>query len=131
MDGRYEIFASHGKGVFSVVVRARDVRRRDEMGNHPEVAIKLIRANEVGLSLSLSGTTLLHLVEGLNEIFSWSSPLLSNLTLHATTLLRCLVPVRLAPPWGKECSTSGTMSACVTALNGYIYICGRQGLDGT
>lgn len=46
MDGRYEVFASNGKGVFSVVVRARDMARKDEGGAHPEVAIKLIRANE-------------------------------------------------------------------------------------
>ncbi len=43
MDNRYEVFASNGKGVFSVVVRARDQKRQDEQGNHPEVAIKLIR----------------------------------------------------------------------------------------
>lgn len=43
MDGRYEVFASNGKGVFSVVVRARDMARVDEHGVHPEVAIKLIR----------------------------------------------------------------------------------------
>ena len=49
MDKRYEVFACHGKGVFSIVVRARDVSKRDELGQHPEVAIKLIRANEVGV----------------------------------------------------------------------------------
>ena len=37
MDGRYEVFASNGKGVFSSVVRARDLHRRDEAGQHPEV----------------------------------------------------------------------------------------------
>lgn len=46
MDGRYEVFASNGKGVFSTVLRARDVTSRDEAGRHPEVAIKLIRSNE-------------------------------------------------------------------------------------
>eukprot|EP00955_Chlamydomonas_euryale_P072375 361381-Chlamydomonas_euryale.AAC.1 len=46
MDGRYEVFAHNGKGVFSSVVRARDTARRDEAGKHPEVAIKLIRSNE-------------------------------------------------------------------------------------
>ncbi len=47
MDKRYEVFACHGKGVFSIVVRARDISKKDEAGQHPEVAIKLIRANEV------------------------------------------------------------------------------------
>ena len=47
MDGRYEVFASNGKGVFSTVVRARDTARaKDEHGRQPEVAIKLIRSNE-------------------------------------------------------------------------------------
>lgn len=47
MDGgRYEAISEGGRGVFSVVVRARDRHRTDEVGNHPEVAIKLIRANE-------------------------------------------------------------------------------------
>jgi hypothetical protein len=43
LDARYEVFASNGKGVFSVVVRARDLARKDDAGQHPEVAIKLIR----------------------------------------------------------------------------------------
>lgn len=43
MDGRYEVFATHGKGVFSTVLRARD----QQCGSGPsEVAIKIIRANE-------------------------------------------------------------------------------------
>lgn len=37
MDGRYEALASNGKGVFSSVVRARDISRKDESGQHPEV----------------------------------------------------------------------------------------------
>eukprot|EP00798_Chlamydomonas_sp_ICE-L_P025594 gene25594-11247_t len=47
MDGRYELFASSGKGVFSSVVRARDMHRKDERSQHPEVAIKLIRSNDI------------------------------------------------------------------------------------
>ncbi len=44
MDKRYEVVAFNGKGVFSVVVRARDLGRpKDAAGQHPEVAIKLIR----------------------------------------------------------------------------------------
>ncbi|KAL0041958.1 hypothetical protein WJX79_010312 [Trebouxia sp. C0005] len=43
MDGRYEVFATHGKGVFSTVLRARDLNTEGGVG---EVAIKIIRANE-------------------------------------------------------------------------------------
>ena len=66
-DGRYEVFATHGKGVFSTVLRARDLassagRGAAATGNGsgavggrggggeeevPEVAIKVIRANEL------------------------------------------------------------------------------------
>ena len=45
MDGRYEVFATHGKGVFSTVLRARD-QQGGEGGSPSEVAIKMIRANE-------------------------------------------------------------------------------------
>lgn len=56
MDGRYEVFATHGKGVFSTVLRARDGKySADEKGKSnpavrttfPEVAIKVIRANDI------------------------------------------------------------------------------------
>ncbi|EFN55094.1 hypothetical protein CHLNCDRAFT_31552 [Chlorella variabilis] len=44
---QYEVYAAHGKGVFSSVLRARDLSRRDhDTGTYPEVAIKVIRANE-------------------------------------------------------------------------------------
>lgn len=43
MDGRYEVFATHGKGVFSSVLRARD-KQNPVPGT--EVAIKMIRSNE-------------------------------------------------------------------------------------
>jgi hypothetical protein len=46
VDGRYEVFATHGRGVFSSVLRARDRVRKDASGNVEEVAIKIIRANE-------------------------------------------------------------------------------------
>ena len=44
---RYEVFATHGRGVFSSVLRARDVSspgmKKDEC---PQVAVKVIRAND-------------------------------------------------------------------------------------
>ncbi len=40
MDGRYEVFATHGKGVFSTVLRARDKGQTDALGRHPEVPPK-------------------------------------------------------------------------------------------
>lgn len=44
---RYEVFASKGKGVFSTVIRAWDKHRKGPEGKHPEVAIKILRSNEV------------------------------------------------------------------------------------
>jgi len=44
LDDRYEIMATHGKGVFSTVVRAKDTK--PELGEPEEVAIKIIRKNE-------------------------------------------------------------------------------------
>ncbi|VFQ78082.1 unnamed protein product [Cuscuta campestris] len=44
LDGRYEIIATHGKGVFSMVVRAKDLKAKH--GDPEEVAIKMIRNNE-------------------------------------------------------------------------------------
>ncbi|XP_042445946.1 serine/threonine-protein kinase PRP4 homolog [Zingiber officinale] len=44
LDGRYEVIASHGKGVFSTVVRAKDLKARKS--DPEEVAIKIIRNNE-------------------------------------------------------------------------------------
>eukprot|EP00882_Tetradesmus_deserticola_P010991 GHRQ01011625.1.p1 GENE.GHRQ01011625.1~~GHRQ01011625.1.p1 ORF type:complete len:460 (+),score=260.92 GHRQ01011625.1:181-1380(+) len=63
LDARYEVFACKGKGVFSTVLRARDLARQVSSttgqllpgvgpgplaagAEHPEVAIKVIRANE-------------------------------------------------------------------------------------
>lgn len=46
MHDRYEVFATHGRGVFSSVLRARDRLRKDGEGAVAEVAIKVIRANE-------------------------------------------------------------------------------------
>lgn len=44
LGGRYEIMATHGKGVFSTVVRAKDTKA--ELAEPEEVAIKIIRNNE-------------------------------------------------------------------------------------
>lgn len=44
LDGRYEVTAGHGKGVFSTVVRAKDLKAG--IGDPDEVAIKIIRNNE-------------------------------------------------------------------------------------
>ncbi|XP_010556408.1 PREDICTED: serine/threonine-protein kinase prpf4B-like [Tarenaya hassleriana] len=44
LDGRYEVMATHGKGVFSTVVRAKDLKAGP--GEPEEVAIKIIRNNE-------------------------------------------------------------------------------------
>ncbi|CAM9001148.1 unnamed protein product [Rhodiola kirilowii] len=44
LDGRYEIMAAQGKGVFSSVVRAKDLKAGK--GEPEEVAIKIIRNNE-------------------------------------------------------------------------------------
>lgn len=43
LDGRYEVIAGHGKGVFSTVVRAKDLKAG--RGEPREVAIKIIRNN--------------------------------------------------------------------------------------
>jgi len=41
-SAQYEVYATHGKGVFSSVLRARDLGRRDhDTGAVPEVAIKV------------------------------------------------------------------------------------------
>lgn len=44
LDGRYEVIAAHGKGVFSTVVRAKDLKAG--IGEPEEVAIKILRNKE-------------------------------------------------------------------------------------
>ena len=44
LDGRYEIVAAHGKGVYSTVVRAKDLKAGKS--EPEEVAIKIIRNND-------------------------------------------------------------------------------------
>ncbi len=41
MNDRYEVFATHGKGVFSTVLRARDKKPVDEKNNPLMVCCKL------------------------------------------------------------------------------------------
>lgn len=65
-QGQYEVYAAHGRGVFSSVLRARDLARRDhDTGIIPEVAIKVGKGCEragVGLQWgpAASGVALLH-----------------------------------------------------------------------
>lgn len=44
LDGRYEVTAAHGRGVFSTVVRAKSLRNGN--GEPEEVDIKIIRSND-------------------------------------------------------------------------------------
>ncbi|RDY02047.1 Serine/threonine-protein kinase PRP4-like protein, partial [Mucuna pruriens] len=44
LDGRYEVIAAHGRGVFSTVVRAKNLKISN--GEPEEVAIKIIRSND-------------------------------------------------------------------------------------
>ncbi|XWS64323.1 hypothetical protein CRYUN_Cryun06bG0176500 [Craigia yunnanensis] len=44
LDCRYEVTAAHGKGVFSIVIRAKDLKAGT--ADPEEVAIKIIRSNE-------------------------------------------------------------------------------------
>ena len=58
MDGRYEVFATHGKGVFSTVLRARDKKAQTMTGVTGEVAIKMIRANDTMFTAGQVGCVL-------------------------------------------------------------------------
>ena len=58
MDGRYEVFATHGKGVFSTVLRARDKMAQTMTGVAGEVAIKMIRANDTMFTAGQVGRVL-------------------------------------------------------------------------
>lgn len=52
LDGRYEVAAAHGKGVFSTVVRAKNLNTGN--GEPEEVAIKIIRNNDTMWVMFLS-----------------------------------------------------------------------------
>ncbi|KAJ0974909.1 hypothetical protein J5N97_016874 [Dioscorea zingiberensis] len=62
LDGRYEVIAAHGKGVFSTVVRAKDLKAGK--GDPEEVAIKIIRNNETMYKAGLEELTILKKLAG-------------------------------------------------------------------
>jgi len=48
LEDRYSIYETlAGRGVFSNVVKAKDKKERNEDGHHPNVAIKIIRSNDM------------------------------------------------------------------------------------
>ncbi|XP_074339131.1 uncharacterized protein LOC141677212 isoform X2 [Apium graveolens] len=57
LDSRYEVIAAHGKGVFSSVVRAKDLKAG--FGDPEEVAIKIIRNNDIMLKAGLEELAIL------------------------------------------------------------------------
>ncbi|XP_008446582.2 uncharacterized protein LOC103489271 isoform X2 [Cucumis melo] len=62
LDGRYEIAAAHGKGVFSTVVRAKDLKAGP--GEPEEVAIKILRSNETMYKAGLEELVILKKLVG-------------------------------------------------------------------
>lgn len=62
LDGRYEVIAAHGKGVFSTVVRAKDLKAGK--GGHEEVAIKIIRNNDTMLKAGMEELVVLKTLAG-------------------------------------------------------------------
>ncbi|GAB2297050.1 hypothetical protein Dimus_031153 [Dionaea muscipula] len=62
LDGRYEITAAHGKGVFSTVVRAKDLRAGS--GDPEQVAVKIIRNNETMLKAGMEELVILKKLVG-------------------------------------------------------------------
>jgi serine/threonine-protein kinase PRP4 len=59
LQDRYRVFSSHGKGVFSTVLRAQDTLNDDK-----EVAIKVIRNNETMYRAGVKERDLLQLITG-------------------------------------------------------------------
>ncbi|CAN0870611.1 Serine/threonine-protein kinase PRP4 homolog [Linum grandiflorum] len=62
LDGRYEIIAAHGRGVFSTVVRAKDLKAGTD--EPEEVAIKIIRNNETMNKISQVEVSILNKLAG-------------------------------------------------------------------
>ncbi|KAK3008723.1 hypothetical protein RJ639_013126 [Escallonia herrerae] len=65
LDGRYEIIAAHGKGVFSTVVRAKDLKAGS--GDPEEVAIKIIRNNDTMYKAGLEELVILKKLVGADQ----------------------------------------------------------------
>ncbi|KAI5401537.1 hypothetical protein KIW84_066131 [Lathyrus oleraceus] len=62
LDGRYEVTAAHGKGVFSTVVRAKNLKTGN--GEPDEVAIKIIRNNDTMYKAGLDELVILKKLVG-------------------------------------------------------------------
>ncbi|XP_008775093.1 serine/threonine-protein kinase prpf4B-like [Phoenix dactylifera] len=62
LDGHYEVIAAHGKGVFSSVVRAKDLKAGK--GDPEEVAIKIIRNNDTMYKAGLEELVILKKLAG-------------------------------------------------------------------
>ncbi|KAF5467641.1 hypothetical protein F2P56_011873 [Juglans regia] len=62
LDGRYEVTAAHGKGVFSTVVRAKNLKAGN--GEPGEVAIKIIRSNDTMYKAGLEELVILKKLVG-------------------------------------------------------------------
>lgn len=62
LDGRYEVVAAHGKGVFSTVVRAKNLKAGN--GEPEEVAIKIIRSNDTMYKAGLDELVILKKLVG-------------------------------------------------------------------
>nr|KAJ0218614.1 hypothetical protein LSAT_V11C300149420 [Lactuca sativa] len=64
LDSRYEVLAVHGKGVFSTVVRAKDLKAGST--DPEEVAIKIIRKNDTMYKAGLEELVILKKLVGAN-----------------------------------------------------------------
>ncbi|OWM75785.1 hypothetical protein CDL15_Pgr009429 [Punica granatum] len=62
LDGRYEVIASHGQGVFSNVVRCRDLKAGS--GDPQEVAVKILRNKEAMYKSGVSELGILNKLVG-------------------------------------------------------------------
>ncbi|KAF8378465.1 hypothetical protein HHK36_029805 [Tetracentron sinense] len=62
LDGRYEVTAAHGKGVFSTVVRAKDLKAGKD--DPEEVAVKIIRNNDTMYKAGLEELVILKKLAG-------------------------------------------------------------------
>ncbi|KAK7348772.1 hypothetical protein VNO80_23439 [Phaseolus coccineus] len=62
LDGRYEVIAAHGRGVFSTVVRAKNLESSN--GEPGEVAIKIIRSNDTMYKAGMDESVILKKLVG-------------------------------------------------------------------